>query len=710
MFSRLISIGIAAVVVTAGASAQSTTPPKNNQPTPPQTQGPPPLDEVSYTSLLLDIARRKRIAEVPFPYYSAHQVSSTDPASTDPNEPKTWFSSNDTGNYLRTIEHDDRIEHVMLDTDGPGAIVRMWSDNPTGILRIYLDGADQPDVEIPMGDYLFGWWGVPAPIAGFTAGGYNSYMPIPYAKHCMITHDGDPTTYEISYREYDKATNVYTLQSSDVKENARLAGALAAGMDKLTRRPGAEFGKSRVLPANETIQLWESERPGAITEVSFKVETKDEDISRALRTILIQFKFDEKETINIPLGDFFGSAPGNQTFHSWGTTVQKSGWLNFRYPMPFKEIASISLHNLDSVPARVRMSLVIDEDYKWDDRSLYLHAAWKCDNSINTRPIHDWNRVSITGGKGVFVGDVLSVVNAANTWWGNGDEKIYVDGQTQPVQFGIGLDAYYGQGSGISEVNHTPFHLQTLAEGPGSGGTSCYTRWRALDAIPFNESFRFDLGIDHVDDTSLAFASTVFWYGEKSTTSNIEAPTLETIRAIPATHFPEPEFWIDNAVEGENFIINRKSRIFASTKVRTHGELSVSGDSYLLVRPRLASQQIDFRIPTDEPGMYQVTIYLVKSPTSGIVAFALNGVSTELFTDLCSIDDTQPFGVTGPIDLGVVPVRETENDTERFILSVVSPTANERTLPPFFDCGIDAVVIERIRDLDPEYKPLPEEN
>ena len=42
----------------------------------------------------------------------------------------------------------------MMDAAGPGAIVRIWSANPAGTLRIYLDDAKKPTVETTMSDLL----------------------------------------------------------------------------------------------------------------------------------------------------------------------------------------------------------------------------------------------------------------------------------------------------------------------------------------------------------------------------------------------------------------------------------------------------------------------------------------------------------------------------------------------------------------------------
>ena len=91
----------------------------------------------------------------------------------------------------------------MMDTDGPGAIVRIWSANPEGTLRVYIDGADKPvieaDEEGPLGGKVPG---LPEPIAGERSRGWNLYFPIPYAKHCKVTSDKGGFYYHVNYRTY----------------------------------------------------------------------------------------------------------------------------------------------------------------------------------------------------------------------------------------------------------------------------------------------------------------------------------------------------------------------------------------------------------------------------------------------------------------------------------------------------------------------------
>ncbi|MFH1567074.1 MAG: DUF2961 domain-containing protein, partial [Gemmatimonadota bacterium] len=86
--------------------------------------------------------------------------------------------------------------YTLADLAGPGAIQQIWM-TPTGpwrfaILRIYWDGAEQPSVECPVGDFFACGWGKCAPVVSLPVcvnpgSAFNCYWEMPFRKHCRIT-------------------------------------------------------------------------------------------------------------------------------------------------------------------------------------------------------------------------------------------------------------------------------------------------------------------------------------------------------------------------------------------------------------------------------------------------------------------------------------------------------------------------------------------
>ena len=151
---------------------------------------------ISLRSLLEEMTDPDRLARWPEPAYRCLQSSSHDRRSRTRSDPGGWFANTDNmdglGADLRWESHGGRREAVLLDVEGPGCIVRFWTGGnpPKGKVRFYLDGAEEPAIEEPLGDLLGGRSFVPRPLGIENSGAAdNLYLPIPYAKSAKITYD-----------------------------------------------------------------------------------------------------------------------------------------------------------------------------------------------------------------------------------------------------------------------------------------------------------------------------------------------------------------------------------------------------------------------------------------------------------------------------------------------------------------------------------------
>ena len=179
--------------------------------------------DVTLRTLLRDMTDRAVIAEFPNPYYTCKQASSYDRGSVAPDQPG-WYANGDASQFVREEMNGDRKEWVLMDVDGPGAIVRWWITAPHYKVnfRIYIDGSDTPEIEANIGDLIGGDFLVEAPLSSPRANGRNLYLPIPYAKHIKVTVDDMPTQqnlyYQINYRTYEAGTKVESFSLDGLKE------------------------------------------------------------------------------------------------------------------------------------------------------------------------------------------------------------------------------------------------------------------------------------------------------------------------------------------------------------------------------------------------------------------------------------------------------------------------------------------------------------
>ena len=518
---------------------------------------------VTFVSMLEEMTDLKVLAEVPSPKYNCKQFSSYDRASTNPddNSDTNWFANADCGQFLRVEKRNGADEFVMMDADGPGAIVRIWSANANGIIRIYLDGNINPAIEMPMMKLVNGTDKLsPSPISGVHGLGQNCYLPIPYANHCKVTLSVGGIYYHINYRTYEPSTKVETFSLLNSKNNISAIEKVAKELsnpEKVSALSGnhAKNKKESNLKPNESLEI-ELKGQKAIYKFICKLEAAN--LEEALRGAFLEISFDNQKSpsVQAPLGDFFGTAPGLNPFKSIPLGVLEDGTMYCNYLMGFKEKAKIKVTNYSSKPLKLSCD-VVSGKYLWTDRSQYFFAKWRSLNNQPTKPRIDWTLLDCEG-EGTYLGNMFQVSNPLPNWWGEGDEKIYLDGENFPSTFGTGTEDYYGYAwCWFGTFTHA-FHNQVRADGPANFGHSCVSRFHFLDALPFEKSIKFDMEIWHhvsTTNTKISLASTVYWYArpdEKDNFAKIKKeelviPELPAFKKVPA------------AIEGENMKVTKVS-------------------------------------------------------------------------------------------------------------------------------------------------------
>ena len=497
--------------------------------------------EVTMQSLLREMVNREKQAEFPsgIPYRTL-QASSYNRASVSPDQPG-WFADSDGVSCIRTEKNKKgETEWVLMEDNGPGAITKMWAvcfyyglDNTTGAnLKIYLDGEDDPTICCNFFDLVQGKAFVKSPLAAETRRAGNCYLPIPYAKGCKVTMDKKVFYNIINYRSYPKGTHVRTFSMEDYQRSANLVDSvnnvLAKGCEadsQILRKSYQTFKKQQTLAAGESLKLAvdNKNKPGAIRFLTIRLHASDE--AQALRSTVLKVSFDGEQTIWSPVGDFFNIGVGMKSYRMWERAVEKDGTMLCRWVMPYQEEAEWSVDNWGNQPVTVELS-VESGPYVWTDNSMYFHSTWRMDDPTPGFPLFDYNLVNVKG-KGLYVGDQFTVLNPEQGWWGEGDEKVYVDDDTFPSHFGTGTEDYYGWAGGVvpNPVDEfdEPFLANVRVASPNSMGYNTCTRTRVLDAIPFNKSIDFNIESSGSNRTSwfhLQYSVNSFWYAKPGAVSN----------------------------------------------------------------------------------------------------------------------------------------------------------------------------------------------
>jgi hypothetical protein len=162
--------------------------------------------QITLAGLLGEMVDLTHLARVPVVPYTTALASSHNRAS-DAAAPgsKDWFANRD------VIALSEAEPSILLDVEGPGAITRIWSANPAGVLRVYVDGAAAPAVEADFAQVLRGEVApFTSPYAFVAAGGHNLYFPIAFAQRVRVTVTGQARAlfYHVAYRRYPSGTAV----------------------------------------------------------------------------------------------------------------------------------------------------------------------------------------------------------------------------------------------------------------------------------------------------------------------------------------------------------------------------------------------------------------------------------------------------------------------------------------------------------------------
>lgn len=521
--------------------------------------------EINLGTLLEDMVDRTQIAEFPDPEFLCKQCSSYNRETVAKGEPG-WFANGDSSYFYGHEDRDGRREWTMMDVDGPGALVRWWLTQQKfdGTVRVYLDGSDEP-VYAATADKLVGGdviTGKPlSNVVGWN--GRNLYLPMPFRKHCKITYDGpnqqvtgkfpDCLYYNINYIQYPAGTEVKTFTQDDLKTHAALLDRVQTALLKpetnalaMSRRMA---GDTSLLGSGESLAR-DIKGAGAISRLRVKIDAND--MAQAMRSVVIQISFDGKERVLSPVGEFFGCGPGLNPFKGWWRQVAKDGWMTCWWPMPFKRSATVKIINHGTSDVSVSLGDIGITDWTFTDRTLYFNSTWRSENRMDTGKVRDWNYLTAEG-KGVYVGDTLALFNEAKlphprgtgTWWGEGDEKIFVDKELFPSTIGTGTEDYYGYSWGVGGTFEAPFHAMPRGDANGNytqPGHTTNTRTRSLDRIPFKQHLQLDMELLHWQKVAkLDYAVATYWYASDHAEGNGEV-TPDRVRAAVATQQPrDPE-------------------------------------------------------------------------------------------------------------------------------------------------------------------------
>ncbi len=651
-----------------------------------------PKPQVTMASLLAELTNRDTMASYPSPEFGGAQASSYDRTQTNPLDSKTWFNNQDYGQFIRTEQHQGHTEWVVMDHEGPGAVTRIWTpllaDKNRMRVRFYFNGSDVPTIEENFNDLLRGNGRIKSPFAFIawpdpkvTDGvGADLYFPIPFTSGCKVTLSEEPFYYSIGYRAYKPGTRVNTFTWSDYDALKSRIDAVGRQLpfDSTPRATDSVKDKAR-LRSGDSVQVRLPKGSRAISQIELEVPRTIS--SQSLRSTILEVTFDGNQTVWCPIGDFFGCGINLRAVTDRYRRVTEKGKLECSWAMPYRKSCTVRLVNTGQEETPLSI-YVRTKPWQWTDRSMLFHANWHHDYPLATRPMTDWNYLEATG-KGVYVGDTLTVMNPSSAWYGEGDEKVYVDGEKFPSQLGTGTEDYYGYAWGMAEQWSSAFMSMPARDIKGREnwmGFTTTSRVRGLDEIPFSRSLKFDMEVWHWADCKVEYSAATFWYARLGATSNRVAAPIESARPLP-----EVSIGVKGAIEFEGLeVIQKSPGMVTSTQSGGISVGSWSAGQQLFLQAQRVGDFVEIRLPVAHPGRQHVWLYATKSYDYGISQFSINGriaKEVDLWTPIPS--------AFGPIDLGVFDLAG-----KGAMLRVEITGTNPKSTGPRFYSGLDCAVLK----------------
>ncbi len=403
----------------------------------------------------------------------------------------------------------------------------------------------------------------------------------------------------------------------------------------------SNWDNKNVAPG-ETKVLMDREGPGVITHIWLTFLGPEphawaKDGSANHQEMLLRMYWDssDRPAVEAPVGDFFANSFGKRSeVISLPVIVEDADSYNCFWHMPFRRNAKIEIVNQSDKPISLLYYNIdwIKKDIGSD--TPYFYAQYRQEYpTVNGRDYV----VLDTKGKGHFVGMVLSVRTRSPAWFGEGDEKIYIDGEEKASIWGTGTEDYFLSAWGLRTTSTPYFGVPYFDEwGIVGGHTSAY-RWHINDPVVFNTGIRVEF--EHYgwiapdenpeykstswNEREDDYSSVAFWYQAGTPTFAARAPHVKQ-RMLPN---------IDRIIP---------AKVFADAKHHGAGtavaqSLSIYPDGHLLYRAPDASDawlEVPFEIEKKEPK--RLLLVMTKSYDFGRYQAYLNGVKLGGLMDLYS--------------------------------------------------------------------------
>jgi hypothetical protein len=460
------------------------------------------------------------------------------------------------------------------------------------------------------------------------------------------------------------------------------------------------------LAPGECRTLAELEGPGEIRHLWFTIAGD----RRYPRALVMRLYWDDADvpSVETPIGDFFAAGNGMRATVTT-TPIEVTSYgraLNSYWRMPFRRKARLEMVNESSNRLTVYCQMDWVQLPSLPDDTLYFHARYH--QELPAMPFSPYT-IFEGEGEGQYVGTVLSSQNALSSWFGEADDRFYIDGEEQPSIVGTGTEDYFTDAWNLRLFTN-PNAGVTICEPKGVDCRMTLYRWHLRPPVIFHKSLKVEIErrsfIETLDPQTGArtehdfefrpdyFSSVAFWY-QKGV-----AKPFSTLP--PLAGRINPETWIEVKEMTNQLACSPGLKPVKRSNRTCHGK------TMLFVANDREGAWLETPFNVREPGQYSLSIFQVLTRENGIWKVTLLGASTnqvldptlDCYDSLLALKENWPesqvYGTVREQKLGVVTL--TPGDYKlRFECVGANPLSRVKgTLKPGFNLAMDAISVRKL--------------
>ncbi len=308
-----------------------------------------------------------------------------------------------------------------------------------------------------------------------------------------------------------------------------------------------------------------------------------------------------------------------------------------RFVMPFQQNVTISFENWGEQDVTVNGSVLPAEFKAEPGRFQHFRARWRVDHDLVSKPERDLPFL-LANGRGVYVGTTSYLWNPNRVptpygnWWGEGDEKIFVDEDSFPSTFGTGSEDYYNYAWSSPDIFLFPYCGQPRNDGPGNRGFVTNFRWHVIDPLPFKDQVAFYMELfTHQNTPDLSYARISYHYGAPGIYDDVSRIGIDDIRKPVRDQLwaPRAEFGAANSTFYETESVAAKN----VKSVQNTDNLYSKGSCWVW-QPQAVGETLDLKLAVNEAGKYGLRMTCGFTHDSGSFSILMNGEDIEEQIDL----------------------------------------------------------------------------